>query len=430
MCSWNARQPRWVLFAPAWSVLLFTSGIAVPAGAQPTLTNLGVLDGGNFSYATAVSADGLVVCGSSTSSGGQRAFRWTESGGMISLGALSGFTNYSTASAISADGSVIAGGSVGAGNAARGFRWTSGTGLQSISVLGTGLASYALGISADGSVIAGSSYTASLTGIVATRWTSASGLQSLGGSYSDGRAISADGLVIVGSEAPRGGETEAMRWTSNGGIQHLNRPVGTIAAWAYATSADGSAVAGGVVDGNSFNEHAAIWTGLPGGGGAVQILGTLDGSDVSSAFAISGDGGVVGGFSALPNDYHAFVWTSSLGMVDLNVYLPLHGVDLTGWTLQFVRGISFDGTAVVGEGTFNGALRAFLIRGLILCGNDGGSGDGNSDGMTNGLDIAGIVNSLIAGAAGSTGACVYDMNQDGLVSHADIPIFITTLFGS
>jgi len=410
-------------------MLLISNGLTGTVKAQPVLTNLGVLSGGNFSYATDVSADGLVVCGSSTSSGGQRAFRWTQSGGMVSLGALSGFTNYSTATAMSADGSVIAGISYGASNAARGFRWTSGTGLQSISVLGTGSASYALGISADGSVIAGTSYTAGLNGAVATRWTSATGLQSIGGTNADGRAISADGSVIVGGDSPGGVDSEAMRWTSGDGIQHLNRPVGTIGAWGYATSSDGSAVAGGTVDGDSFNELATLWTGLP-GGGVVQILGALDGSEVSSAFAISGDGRVVGGFSALPDDNHAFVWTSPLGMVDLNVYLPLHGVDLTGWTLQFVRGISFDGSAVVGEGTFNGALRAFLVRGLILCGNDGGSGDGNSDGMTNGLDIDGMVNSLIAGGAGSTGACAYDMNQDGLVSPADVPIFITMLFGN
>jgi hypothetical protein len=63
----------------------------------------------------------------------------------------------------------------------------------------------------------------------------------------------------------------------------------------------------------------------------------------------------------------AFLWTAVQGMVDLNTYLSLLGVDLTGWTLAEVTGISADGSALVGYGTFNGADRAFLVRGLPAC---------------------------------------------------------------
>lgn len=399
------------------------------APAQPTITNLGVLDGGNFSYATAISANGLVVCGSSTSSGGQRAFRWTETDGLVSLGALSGFTSYSVGQAVSDDGAFVAGSSYGANNSARGFRWSSSTGLQSVSVLGTGSASYASAISANGSVIAGASYTAGLTGFTGTRWTSPTGLQSLvSGSASNGAAISADGMIIVGSNMTAGIQ-KAMRWTSVGGIQNLGLPSSALGAQGFATSADGSVVAGSITDGDSLNDHAFIWTGLPGGGG-MQDLGTLDGDEASVAYAISGDGMVVGGYSALPGGNRAFLWTSSLGLVDLNTYLPSLGVDLAGWTLEVARGFSFDGTSVVGEGTYNGALRAFLVRGLPMCGPASNTGDGNADGATDGLDIQGLVNFMSVGGSGGPAQCAYDMNHDGVVNAADVPIFVVALLGT
>jgi probable HAF family extracellular repeat protein len=89
-------------------------------------------------------------------------------------------------------------------------------------------------------------------------------------------------------------------------------------------------------------------------------------AEFSYANAISGDGAVIAGARSLVGGDHAFAWSAALGMVDLNTYLPSVGVDLTGWTLTAVRGISFDGSSMVGYGTFNGADRAFLVRGLSL----------------------------------------------------------------
>ena len=52
---------------------------------------LGDLPGVNFlSDAQAVSADGSVVVGGSSSGGTLEAFRWTEGGGMVGLGLLPG----------------------------------------------------------------------------------------------------------------------------------------------------------------------------------------------------------------------------------------------------------------------------------------------------------------------------------------------------
>jgi probable HAF family extracellular repeat protein len=345
----------------------FVAGLLMAVGqarAQPTITNLGVLPGSSpaYAYASAISADGQVVAGYGSSSAGTRAFRWTAGGGIESLGVLAGFSVRSSSQGLSADGSVIVCVSEGSGNVARACRWTAAAGMQSLGVLGSGSASYARAVSADGSVVVGSSYNAGFTGAAAMRWTSATGMQPLGGTGSAAAAITPDGSVELGTDIP-GGDLRAARWTAPGVPQHLSMIPGADSAEAYTVSADGTIAAGH--SGDAFNgtyDHAVRWTGLPGSGGVIQDLGTLGASTYSRADAMSADGAVVGGVSTVPSGDHAFLWTAGLGMVDLNTYLPSLGVDLTGWTLADVRGISGNGSALVGNGTFNGADRAFLLR--------------------------------------------------------------------
>jgi probable HAF family extracellular repeat protein len=90
-------------------------------GLVAVLTWLGTL-GGSSSWAYGVSADGSVVVGWLTTPQGDRAFRWTASGGMQDLGTLGG--DYSEASGVSADGAVVVGGATNAAGYYRAFRWT------------------------------------------------------------------------------------------------------------------------------------------------------------------------------------------------------------------------------------------------------------------------------------------------------------------
>ncbi|GAB5536213.1 MAG: hypothetical protein Rubg2KO_24620 [Rubricoccaceae bacterium] len=85
-----------------------------------------------FSRATAVSADGRVVVGRSSSSTAQygEAFRW-ENDQMVGLGVLPGDAE-STALGVSADGSVIVGESEDADGNDRLFIWTAGTGMRAL----------------------------------------------------------------------------------------------------------------------------------------------------------------------------------------------------------------------------------------------------------------------------------------------------------
>ena len=60
-------------------------------GVNAFFQGLGDLPGGDFkSAAYAISADGSVVAGQSSSASGSEAFRWTLAGGIVGLGDLAG----------------------------------------------------------------------------------------------------------------------------------------------------------------------------------------------------------------------------------------------------------------------------------------------------------------------------------------------------
>ncbi|MCG8403688.1 MAG: hypothetical protein MI923_00690 [Phycisphaerales bacterium] len=215
------------------------------------VVSLGDLPGGTFnSDASAVSADGSVIVGSSRSGSFEsgEAFRWTESTGMVGLGALPGGTR-SSAAAVSADGQVIAGqvrlDNVGFSSEA--FVWRESTGMVGLGDLPGGLfRSEALGISADGSVVVGSANGA--TGTEAVRWTEQGGISPLGISGS-AQAVSADGSVIVG-----GTGSAAFVWDAERGLRNLQIFMATefglseLAGWnlniAHGISADGTTIVG------------------------------------------------------------------------------------------------------------------------------------------------------------------------------------------
>src|SRR5215210_3481814 len=89
------------------AVCLAAMGIGAASGQ--TFVGLGSApDGGTDSSAAAISADGSVVVGSGSYSGVPVAFRWANSGGMLSLGTIPGGT-YSVGNAVNANGSVVVG---------------------------------------------------------------------------------------------------------------------------------------------------------------------------------------------------------------------------------------------------------------------------------------------------------------------------------
>jgi probable HAF family extracellular repeat protein len=217
------------------------------------MQDLGTL-GGIEALALDVSGDGSVVVGNSSlkTSGSdnipQHAFRWTLTmQSLQDLGTL-GTGDISSGNAVSADGLVVVGESSTMpqpGFSLRAFRWTTGgSSLQDIGDLGGGFSS-ATATNSDGSVVVGASLVSGMTH--AFRWTAANGMQDLGtlpgGSNSNASGTNSDGSVVVGQGDAGSGTVHAFRWTQADGMQDLGTLGGAISA-ASGTNSDGSVVVG------------------------------------------------------------------------------------------------------------------------------------------------------------------------------------------
>jgi probable HAF family extracellular repeat protein len=356
------------------SLGLFTitaAGLLAPwSAAQIVFTPIGDLPGGSSTVASellGVSGNGGVAVGYAVSTAGYEAVRWTQAGGMVSLGDFAGGATTAYGRAASNDGAVVAG----AGTSASGtemLTWTAAGGLVNRGdPAGGSVNAVAYAISANGDVIAGAGNNGST---VAFRWTAGGGFQSLGflpgggSNTSQARGISADGSVIVGfSSSSTGSGQEAFRWTASGGMVGLGLLPGGI----YTSQANAISANGAVVVGSSFNsrnvQEAFRWTAA---GGMVGLGELAGGNDLSMAYGASSDGSVVVGYTGVAGGNAAFFWTADAGMRSLQDYLTGQGVDLTGWTLRNAWGVSDDGTTIVGSGLHNGMTEGFIVSGLNL----------------------------------------------------------------
>jgi len=216
----------------------------------------------NSSAGHAVSGDGEVVVGQiGTNASGIRSYRWTEGSGMVDPGLLPG-DSLGVAYAISADGTVVAGRS-----SSHAYRWTDAGGMVNLGDLpGGNNAAYAYGISGDGQVVVGLSFSAS--GAEAFRWDEANGMVGLGdiagGSFSSAAyAASEDGSVIVGRGNYAGtGNQDAFIWDAENGMQDLRLVlIGLgldLTGWdlweAQGISADGRTITGFGTNPSGFTE--------------------------------------------------------------------------------------------------------------------------------------------------------------------------------
>ena len=237
---------------------------------------------------------------------------------------------------VSADGSVVVGG----GNVPDGspsatsiqaFRWTSGggmIGLDQSNPVDDDLAfsgSEGSATSADGSVIVGAGLR--FGRVESFRWTSSEGMVALVAT-GPAIAVSADGSVVVG------GDDRAFRWTSDGGMVFLTHGV---FSQAWDVSSDGSIVVGFATGLGAFR-----WTAESG------MVG-LGHAGVASA--VSADGAVIAGYRLSGGaGSPAFLWDTANGARELDQVLMDLGLDLTGWSLTEVHGLSDDGLTLAGTG--------------------------------------------------------------------------------
>lgn len=313
---------------------------------------LASFQGLGFSGAAAISSDGTTVVGGSTI--------WTQATGPQSLGTQPNIG----ADGVSANGSVVTGGIYVSGQEEM-FLWTSSTGVVLEGAVNAPKAEIdegnVAGISGDGTVVVGTYSSAPPGANSAFRWTASTGFQLLphvpnGGYSGRGRAVSADGNVIVGGEYvdTNGGiYYYPSRWSASTGMVALTNSTGTLyQGESEAASSDGSVVVGEIDVAPNQEGEAFLWTNA-GGTASMTTLGLLPGAVSSEATAVSADGSIVVGTSISSNGSQPFIWDAADGMRSLQSVLsadPTAATELAGWTLQGVTGISANGQTIVGFG--------------------------------------------------------------------------------
>ena len=205
-------------------------------------------------------------------------------------------------------------------------------------------------ISADGRIVVGrmrvSSNCQSNDDVRPIVWTRDRGftiLKSDGYAGGFARAISADGLTIVGNRNNCGGTYYGAVWTFNG----LATPSNAVEI-CYDVSANSSVVVGGTTSftgGRGTSPFRAFrWT--PTGG--IVNLGTLQGGNASWAYGVSADGSIVVGWSTDgSNTRRAFRWTQQAGMESLGASVLIDNTSYS-YDNSEALGISPNGQIIVG----------------------------------------------------------------------------------
>jgi probable HAF family extracellular repeat protein len=252
---------------------------------------LGTL-GGDFSFAFAINDGGAVTGVSSTAAGEYHAFIWTPERGMEDIGAGEGWGINQDEVVVGFSGSTA-------------FRWTAATGMVELPALPGGYDSFAFDINGAG-IAVGSS--ADATGRHAVRWDAGNvpeDLGTLGGYYSQARAI-ADNGTIVGTSSTEA-YLKSFRWTPSAGMEPLSGP-------GVAGEAVGVSAAGAVGGSFRFNppprrpgtvppnyETQCLW---PPNGGCRPI------ANFNGALSALNDSGVITGVVSTqgPYGFEAVIW--------------------------------------------------------------------------------------------------------------------------
>lgn len=347
------------LAALSLSLVVVGTG-ALVAEAQPSFAGLGGTPG---SVAMDVSADGQVVVGWTSTF----PFRWTRETGVMSIESADGSVLGSKPYGISGDGSTITGlGRLPEDNSLIAISWDFTLKVAPLpgSSGSVPLLSNALSASHDGNVIAGFS-TRDGTHRTATLWRAGGERIELGTlpghTESTVYDVNADGTVAIGySDLGGGVGRRPVIWTEATGMQRITLDTDAMRmSVANTLSPDGKTVGGSGI-GPTGGQMAAIWTEADG----VTLLGPRPaGTFGGGVFEMSADASVLGinAFESGTSYNIAVIWTPERGQERLiDVLTQRCGLDLTGWRLSEIGGISADGKTIVGTGVHNGFTEAFV----------------------------------------------------------------------
>ncbi|MGC4087234.1 MAG: hypothetical protein QM756_04880 [Polyangiaceae bacterium] len=217
--------------------------------------------------------------------------------------------------------------------------------------------STALGMSWDGSIIVGSYHDS--MGSHGMLWTPGNftGTNILSGGFSELSFSSAnlDGKLVVGTGWLSNGTTQAVWWSSGSGPVGLAGTNGS-ASW---ISKDGTVIVGAV---GTTDLVATRWSGTA--YTTRQSLTALPstGSTSCTANATSQNGSVTVGYCYVSDAaIAATVWTGTT-VQSLADILVASGTSTAGWSLDSALGVSDDGKVIAGNGSYNGAHRAWVAR--------------------------------------------------------------------
>ena len=341
---------------------------ACGAGATAqTISAVQPLAGGTFTRVYGVNSNGTAAAGYATNNLSQDvAIRWTLSGGTASMGFLPGGSINSYAQAINGNGTVLVGYGD-SGGITRAFKWTTSGGYQILSFVGaTSGFNRANAVSADGLVVVGTSgVSASVNGFTLDNLnypnaTSPFNLCATVGAGNSGLAVSADGLTIGGTCGPG---AAVRTYVPNSVLGIIPGFPGQQWQMAEAVSSNGAFITGrySPSTGGEFGYRYGLT--VP---GFVQALPlTPNGATALRPRAISGDGSIIVG-QVVDNlqGTTGFAWTPATGTILIADHLQGRGVNLSGWTITDVTGISVDGTAMCGNGIFGGQALGWVARNL------------------------------------------------------------------
>jgi probable HAF family extracellular repeat protein len=230
------------------------------------------------------------------------ALRWSRREGLVDLGTVPG-SNESLATAINNRGQVVGYGLYEDVSRSSALLWDPRTGVRDLGNLGAPSAQ-ALAIN-DAGRVAGNSRTVDGVGM-AFSWTRAEGMigllppDALG---SDARAINASGQ-IAGNFTSVDGAQLMFLWTPGRAFE----TIGDVTAFPFALS-DTAWIAGVLL----ATQSAFVWHRDLG----IVDIGFLPGGSFSNAYDVNNRGQVVGE-AATADAMHAFLWTRTEGLVDLN----------------------------------------------------------------------------------------------------------------
>ncbi len=332
---------------------LFTSHTA----AQASFVTIGDLPGGfHTSYARGVSSDGSVVTGLSYATGGALAFRWDQESGMEALPVLPGTAGYQGGT-VSPNGKYITGThGFPSQQGQNGFVWSEETGTVSIGSLPGGRNMSSLGgITDEGVSVGWSDFDLTPTGYSlyrAVKWTPQGGLEELplpsptDIQYQSWASYILDDGRIFGS-------SNSGKWlySEKTGFEML-----PVSSYMNTINPSGDFMIGTMLDSTSPIPHRArYWTPDTG-----EVPLAPYGDDYASrALFMSDDGSIIIGQGTQGWQ----VWLDQGSPVLFDDFVAGLGVDLDGWNMNFVYGISGDGSKIYGSaiGSTGNNIEGFVL---------------------------------------------------------------------